>query len=117
MIWRLRGRRRGSVTLVKSNAKALLTACGHQKMLFAVLRTQAPFVCFADISPAIGGISPRGLWGVAPAACGLLPSAQWSRLPARSVLLSLRSQVTTGHPHPLKRAAARLAETSKRDKP
>ena len=67
MIWRLRGRRRGSVTLVKSNAKALLTAYGHQKLLFAVLRTQAPFVCFADISPAIGGISPRGLWGVAPA--------------------------------------------------
>ena len=46
MIWRLRGRRRGSVTLVKSNAKALLTACGHQKMLLR---------------------SPRGLWGFAPA--------------------------------------------------
>ena len=39
------GRSRGSVTLVKSNAKALLTACGHQKMLLR---------------------SPRGLWGVAP---------------------------------------------------
>ena len=42
----LSGRSRGSVTLVKSNAKALLTACGNQKMLLR---------------------SPRGLWGFAPA--------------------------------------------------
>ena len=41
----LSGRSRGSVTLAKSNAKALLTACGHQKILLR---------------------SPRGLWGVAP---------------------------------------------------
>ena len=53
MIWRLRGRRRGSVTLVKSNAKALLTACGHQKMLLR---------------------SPRGLWGVAPATAVASPA-------------------------------------------
>lgn len=48
---------------------------------------------------------------------GFFQKASPSRLPARSVLLSLRSEVSTGHPHPLKRAAARLAETSKRDKP
>ena len=53
MIWRLRGRRRGSVTLVKSNVKALLTACGHQKMLLR---------------------SPRGLWGFAPATAVASPA-------------------------------------------
>ena len=81
MIWRLRGRRRGSVTLVKSNAKALLTACGHQKMLFALFEEAC--------TEAVYRILPL-CRDFAPAACGLLPSAQC----------------------PLKRAAARLAETS-----
>ena len=47
------GRSRGSVTLVKSNAKALLTACGHQKVLLR---------------------SPRGLWGFAPATAVASPA-------------------------------------------
>ena len=64
MIWRLRGRRRGSVTLIKSNAKALLTACGHQKMLFALSEGagtepvhRAPTL-YRDFAPAACGCSP-----------------------------------------------------------
>ena len=66
MIWRLRGRRRGSVTLVKSNVKALLTACGHQKML---LRSPRGMLSAAQC---------HAQWGVAPTVCGLFPSAHCS---------------------------------------
>ncbi len=58
MIWRLRGRRRGSVTLVKSNAKALLTAYGHQKLLFALSEG-------AGTEPVHR--APALYWGFAPA--------------------------------------------------
>ena len=67
MIWRLRGRRRGSVTLVKSNAKTLLTACGYQKMLFALSEgacTEAVHrilpLC-RGFAPATAVASPAGL--------------------------------------------------------
>ena len=62
MIWRLRGRRRGSVTLAKSNAKALLTACGHQKVLFALSEGDAE-----------RSVMPRSV-GRCPGNCGCLPS-------------------------------------------
>ena len=61
------GRSRGSVTLVKSNAKALLTACGYQKMLFALSEgacTEAVHrilpLC-RGFAPATAVASPAGL--------------------------------------------------------
>ena len=74
MIWRLRGRRRGSVTLAKSNAKALLTACGHQKMLLRSFGPGPPLSASQTFPPLSGKSPPRGLWGFAPATAVASPA-------------------------------------------
>ena len=65
MIWRLRGRRRGSVTLVKSNVKALLTARGHQKMLLRSSGPRPPLSA-SQTFPPLSGESPLGGYGALP---------------------------------------------------